>query len=103
MSDKTVLNITEDSRVDSLTPGYACLTKERSFQKRVREGCIIPSFYGVAWDEWHKREAVCFPIPLNLIFAFFRAVWIWMRHGWKTCPFNPRDAYAQGYRDGRKA
>lgn len=71
--------------------------------KEVRHGELIPKWYGVAWVRWEVDAAICYPMPLNLIVAAVRAVAIWMRYGYRAVPYNARDAYAQGLRDGKRS
>ena len=71
--------------------------------KEVRQGEVIPEWYGVAWVRWEVDAAICYPMPLNVLFAAVRAIAIWMRHGYRAVPYNARDAYAQGLRDGMRS
>jgi len=41
----------------------------------------LPRFYGIAWRRPLDFDAVCYPVPLNLIFRFFRAFWYFV-----SCP-----------------
>jgi len=70
--------------------------------KEVREGEIITAWYGVAWNEWQSKIAICYPMPLNMLVAAVRVIVIWMRAGYRAVPVNPRDAYLQGRRDERR-
>lgn len=72
-------------------------------EKEVRQGEIIPGWYGVAWVRWEDDAAICYPMPLNLLVAAVRAIAIWMRHGYRAVPYNTREAYAQGLRDGKRS
>lgn len=72
------------------------------FIKEIGRGEMIPAWYGVAWTKFTTDSAVCMPIPLNLFFAFIRAVYIFVRAGYKVVPSNSRDAYVQGVSDGIK-
>lgn len=40
--------------------------------KRVNQGELIPGWYGVAWVDYERMQAVCYPIPLNIIIAIMR-------------------------------
>ncbi len=71
--------------------------------KRIKQGAIVPAWYGVAWREWDSHEAVCLPVGLNAIVAVTRWAWFGIRFAGVALPDRERDAYAQGYRDGRKA
>jgi hypothetical protein len=72
-----------------------------SVRKLCREGDLLPPWYGVAWDDWNCDRAVCYPVPLNLVAGIGRAIWIWMRHGWRGVRRNSREAFHQGYELGR--
>lgn len=67
--------------------------------KRVHQSEMLPPFYGVAWTEFTSPTAVCLPIPLNLIAAALRALWLLLRHGWRPIPINPHAAYRAGQFD----
>lgn len=68
--------------------------------KRVRQGELLPAFYGVSWVDFASNEAVCLPVGLNLLAATARSVYIWVRYGYRAVYVNPREAYAQGYARG---
>lgn len=70
------------------------------FIKEIFEGELIPAWYGLAWRKWQTNSTVCLPVPLNIVAALVRAIWIWAKHGARAVPINPRDAYAQGRKDG---
>lgn len=42
--------------------------------REVRQGEIIPAWYGVAWVRFDRDVTVCLPMPLNLIAAAARAI-----------------------------
>lgn len=67
--------------------------------KIVKQGEQIPAWYGVAWVHFMRHESTCLPLPVNLVAAFFRFIYIWMRHGWKDIPVSPLDAYYQGHNE----
>ena len=69
--------------------------------KKITNGEIIPRFYGVAWFRWQTGEAVCPPLGLNVLCALTRTVYFSIKHAGCIVRSNPRDAYAQGVRDGR--
>ncbi len=71
--------------------------------KEIHRGQIIPAFYGIAWMEYTVDRYVCLPIPLNIIAAISRSVYIWLRHGYKPIAIDPRDAYNQGIKFGRNS
>lgn len=65
---------------------------------RIRDGQVIPKWYGLAWVEWESNEAVCMPLGLNLLAALTRSALATIRHAGTAVRRNPRDAYAQGLR-----
>lgn len=71
--------------------------------KKIRPGEMLPAWYGIAWREWDQDMTVCLPLGLNLICALARNLYYMVKLGGLPVPINPRDAYAQGLRDGRKA
>jgi hypothetical protein len=68
--------------------------------KRIRPAEMLPAFYGIAWRDWLRDEAICLPVPLNVLARLARAGWVWLRVGGLDVPLNSRDAYEQGLRDG---
>lgn len=58
---------------------------------------MIPRWYGVAWDEWHRREVVCLPLGVNLVAQILRSAYCSIKHGNRAMRANPRAAYDQGY------
>ena len=70
---------------------------------RLGEGFIVPRFYGVAWTDYMRRQAICLPIPLNVIAGYARGVWFWLKYDYRPPNSSACDAYAQGFRHGRKA
>lgn len=70
--------------------------------KHVRQGELLPAFYGVAWVDFVSHTAVCLPVGLNILAAVIRATYTWARYGYRAMHTNPRDAYWQGYRDGKR-
>lgn len=71
--------------------------------KKINEGEIIPAWYGVAWKDWMRREAVCMPIGVNLIAQLARWIYFEVKHGSRPMRSNVRAAYDQGFKDGRRA
>ena len=69
--------------------------------KKIANGEIIPRFYGVAWSRWQTGEAVCLPLGLNVLAALMRAAYYSIKLAGRVVQACPRDAYAQGLRDGR--
>lgn len=69
--------------------------------KKITNGTLIPRFYGVAWFRWQTSEAVCLPLGLNVLAALLRVLYFSVKHAGRIVQASPRDAYAQGLRDGR--
>lgn len=70
---------------------------------RIKEGGDIPLFYGVAWDDWMRRESVCYPLGLNILVCLARQVNGWLIGGYLSPSMQCRDWYAQGYEAGKAA
>jgi hypothetical protein len=70
--------------------------------KRVMKNEMLPPWYGVAWREDYDNIAVCFPVPLNLLFVVGRAVWVFARYGAMSLPSSPREAYRRGWNDAKE-
>jgi hypothetical protein len=48
--------------------------------RRVHPGCLIPRFYGVVYVSPWRNEAVCLPIPINLVARYTLKAWWWVRN-----------------------
>lgn len=68
--------------------------------KTIHRGELIPPFYGVAWSEYTSDSAICLPVPLNLIAALLRSLWMLLKHGWQPVYLSSRDAFHQGLQAG---
>ena len=67
------------------------------------QGAEVPRWYGVAWHDYNRDVAVCYPVPLNILFGWARLVWMWLRfrsvpRRWDTL----RQAYEAGHLAGRQ-
>lgn len=69
------------------------------FVRRIGHGFIIPAGYGVAWVRWQSGEAVCMPVPLNVLAGALRTAWLWLKAP-RGIVDNPSAAYAAGHADG---
>lgn len=69
--------------------------------KRINNGDLLPSFYGIAWVDLYRNQAVCLPLGLNALVAVCRSAYHSVRHAGLIVRANPRDAYEQGFRAGR--
>jgi hypothetical protein len=72
------------------------------FVKRLKEGEMLPAWYGVAFYDFATNRMVAAPIPFNVIFVLLRKIYVYIRSGIKTVYFEPREAYWQGYTEGKK-
>jgi hypothetical protein len=72
-----------------------------SIVKRVSAVNMMPAWYGLAWKEWHSNQSICLPIGMNTIAAVVRNLYYTIRFAGYRVSENPRDAHAQGRRDGR--
>lgn len=70
--------------------------------KVISDAMMIPPWYGKSWYRAYSHEIVCLPIPLNILAAMARSLFIFFKCGHKSVCSNPRDAYWQGVNDGRK-
>lgn len=44
-------------------------------KKVINEGEAIPKYYGIAYRDYLRYQAVCYPIVLNLIIRYLREAW----------------------------
>ncbi len=63
--------------------------KNLKLRKELREGEMIPKYYGIAYGELDRLIAVAYPIPLNIIVALWQKVYLLFRWGRGK---NPIDA-----------
>ncbi|OEZ90695.1 hypothetical protein [Duganella phyllosphaerae] len=68
----------------------------------VAEGQLIPAGFGVAAVNWKTGDALCLPIPLNLVAASARRAWYLVKAP-HALVVDPRQAYDKGYRAGVRA
>ena len=68
-------------------------------KKVIREGEMIPKYYGVAYLEIDRLVAVAYPIPLNIVVGFIRKIWEWLR---VPKGLYEKQGYQKGYSEGRK-
>jgi hypothetical protein len=45
------------------------------------EGICAPWWLGRCWYEWEQRRVVAAPIGLNVLYAYIRLTWLWVRFG----------------------
>lgn len=72
-------------------------------KKVIKEGELIPAWYGVTWVDWASRRVVCYPMPLNRVLAFLNDIRLWLKYANKAVSSNCRLAYSDGFRDGEHA
>lgn len=63
---------------------------------------MIPPWYGVAWEDWMRREVVCLPYGVNVVAQLVRAVYFSIKHGGRHMRSNVRAAYDDGYKQALK-
>jgi len=73
-----------------------------TLKKLIREGEMIPKYYGIAYRNWDSLTAVCYPIPLNLIVGIWDRSILWLKHGHKLYENGYSKGYSEGYRGGRE-
>jgi len=47
-------------------------------KKIIDEGMRIPKGYGIAWRDFARDQAICYPIGLNQIVRWARKVYFWI-------------------------
>lgn len=63
--------------------------------KRIKEGQLIPRGYGIAWHDFMSGQYSCLPIGINVVAAFARNMYLWLRYGHlQTIACDSRDAAA---------
>ncbi len=45
------------------------------FKRFVRQGHIVPWWLGLAYKQYDRDSAVCFPVPFNWVVAVVRTLW----------------------------
>ena len=46
---------------------------------RIHEGETYPRWYGLAWIDFVRCEAVCYPIPLNVLARALYLAWVFCK------------------------
>lgn len=73
------------------------------FKKIISDGQMYPTLYGVAYYDYLKRQAVCYPVPFNLVARLTREVYGWLRNPWGFPSSEElRRHYHDGFQDGLK-
>lgn len=68
------------------------------FIRRIGDCESVSWWLGRAWHDTLRAQMVCAPIPFNLVLAFARAAWLWVRFRHVTAGMIVREAYLAGYR-----
>lgn len=68
-------------------------------RKAIDEGELMPNGYGVAYVDYCRRQAVCYPIGLNAVIGVCRAIYFWLCFDYRKSPFFGAEAYYQGLCD----
>tara|TARA_R100001230_G_C5599045_1_gene113390 strand:+ start:294 stop:560 length:267 start_codon:yes stop_codon:yes gene_type:complete len=71
-------------------------------RKYVHKGEVVPKGYGFAWQEWHTLRAVCYPVPLNLLFRWVRTGYWFLADKTGVAFSSEARAYQDGYRKGQE-
>lgn len=76
--------------------------KKMEIKKEIREGEMIPKYYGVAYRNMDRLTAICYPIPLNIVLALWNRFYIWLRwrHGLYDTAYHK--GWGKGFDNGRK-
>lgn len=71
--------------------------------RRLEPGVRLPRGWGHAWREPSYEGTVVMPVPLNLVAAYARRVYEWLRWGLDDSRYVRalRKAYLDGVSDGR--
>lgn len=48
-------------------------------KREIAMGYVIPWWLGIAYWEWDRARAVCYPIPLNLLVRGFYGTYYWLK------------------------
>jgi flagellar biosynthesis/type III secretory pathway protein FliH len=72
----------------------------RLTSRQVRQGEMMPRFYGLAYYEFHRDEQVAYLIPFNLIVRWARDLAWLVKRGKKSAL---SESYERGYREGSQA
>ena len=55
----------------------------KKIRKLIWQGERYPRGYGMAWLDFERNAAVCYPIPLNVVMRAAYLAWVWC-----LCPFG---------------
>ena len=75
---------------------------QAQLKKELREGEMLPKYYGIAYRRIDELTAICYPIPLNVVVGYLNKFWLWLRMGgnaWKNGYFKGKE---EGLNEGRK-
>jgi hypothetical protein len=56
-----------------------------TLRRLIWQGERYPRGYGMAWLDYQRNAAVCYPIPLNVVMRAVYLAWVWA-----MCPFGVR-------------
>lgn len=69
---------------------------------RLREGELMLPFHGIAFEDHYRYTRTTAVVPLNWAIAIGRVLWANLRVGTVKVALDPRAAYLQGLRRGRR-
>lgn len=70
--------------------------------KIIRDSEPIPPWYGVAIVRMEWSDAICYPIPLNIVVAAIHKAYVWLRWGHMLYQTGYEKGYIKGKKDGRE-
>ena len=66
----------------------------------VPDGAQMPRGYGPAWQCWNRFGTVCLPVPVNVVVAFARSLYLWLKFAFIRTAYD--DAVCRGIEIGRQ-
>ncbi len=66
--------------------------------RRIRECEQFPPFYGLAWWDILRNQAICLPYPFNYIAGWGRHLWLKLRYA--HSPDARKLVYQEGFHKG---
>lgn len=52
-------------------------------KRLIKQNCIVPKGYGIAYYLMNQDIKVCFPIPINILVSLFKRFHYWLAFGYK--------------------
>lgn len=70
--------------------------------EKLQQGVMIPRFYAPVYYDYATCRMMAAPIGLHLIVLVVRRIWFTFIGAWRLVPSDPREAYLQGVKHGKK-